>query len=81
MRHQARLQDAINDRYDRLLASDEETIDRQVALTRNWINAQPELRTILAEAELVEPDLNYEVSEVFVGLAALKPAGRGSSGD
>lgn len=65
MRHQVRLQNAIKERYERLAASDEETIDHQVALTRNWINAQPELRAILAEAERVEPVLNYEVSEVF----------------
>ena len=62
MRHQGRLQDAINDRYDRLADTDAETIDHQVALTRDWINGQPELRAILAEANAAEPRLDIEFS-------------------
>jgi hypothetical protein len=59
MRHQARLQDAIRDRYDRLADTDAETIDHQIALTRDWINGQPELRAILAEADTAEPGMDF----------------------
>jgi hypothetical protein len=60
MRHQARLQDAINGRYQRLVATDPVLIDKEAAFTRDWIRVNPELRAILAEAEQVEPDLDYK---------------------
>jgi hypothetical protein len=59
MRQQTRLLNAINDRYDRLANTDAQTIDHQVLLTRDWINAQPELRAILAEAEQVERNMSF----------------------
>ncbi len=84
MRHLARLQDAINDRYSRITDADAATIDHQITLTRDWINAQPELRTILTEAEQVEPNLKFEVwlgsmkeSEYF-GWPGRTEAGRAS---
>jgi hypothetical protein len=60
MRHQDRLQDAINGRYNRLTDTDAETIDHQIVLTHDWIAAQPELQAILIEAERAEPDLDFE---------------------
>jgi hypothetical protein len=54
------LQDELNDRYERLLATDAQIIDHQVVLVRDWINRRPELRAVLAEAGQTEPDVDSE---------------------
>lgn len=60
VRYLTHLQNAVNERYERLVATDTVIIDHHVSLVHDWINTQPELRAIITEAEQVEPGLDYD---------------------
>jgi len=58
MTSQQRLQVSIHERLRRLLAASHEDASHQIRLVTDWINDQPALRAILAEAERADPDLD-----------------------
>jgi hypothetical protein len=60
MRYQQDLQVALRDRLRRLMIATHSDAGHEVSLTVHWINKQPALLAILAEAEAVEPDLSLE---------------------
>ena len=60
MRYQQDLQVRMRDRLRRLIVANYEDAGHEVSLTVDWINNQPALRAILAEAEVVESDLDFE---------------------
>jgi hypothetical protein len=60
MRAQQDLQVSLRERYRRLLVAGYRSFPNEAAMTRNWIQAQPPLAAILAEAASVEPDLDVE---------------------
>ncbi|GFJ83046.1 hypothetical protein Phou_072260 [Phytohabitans houttuyneae] len=62
-----RLQGDVTGRYGRLADRDEDTVDHEVALTRDWIDTQPMVRAVLAEAAAAEPDLDYEAWRAGLG--------------
>jgi hypothetical protein len=59
MRYQQDLQNALSNRLRRLLDAGHATSGQEIQLVANWISGQPALRGILAEAEQVEPELNF----------------------
>lgn len=70
MRYQEDLQVKLRERLRRLLTQDFTQAGHEVRLTVDWINRQPALRAVLAEADLVEPDLD------FMGFEAGLPGGQ-----
>jgi hypothetical protein len=60
----------LRERLRRLLTQDFTQASHEVRLTVDWINRQPALRAVLAEADLVEPDLD------FVGFEEGLPGGQ-----
>jgi hypothetical protein len=63
MRHQQDLQNALSNRLRRLLDAGHATSGQEIRLVTSWISGQPALRGILAEAEQVEPGLNFSAWE------------------
>jgi len=51
MRYQQDLQVHLHERLRRLLAASHEDASHEIRLVTDWINGQPALRAILAEAE------------------------------
>jgi len=60
LRYQQDLQVNLRDRLRRLLVADCEDAGHEVRLVTGWIEQQPALRGILAEAERAEPDLDRD---------------------
>ncbi|MGH3494610.1 MAG: hypothetical protein ACRDRL_06435 [Sciscionella sp.] len=60
MRYQQDLQVRLRDRYRRLMTVDYGDLAHEIALVFGWIDGQPALRAILAEARLNEPDLDFD---------------------
>lgn len=60
VRYQQDLQVTLRDRLRQLLTAHHQDFAHQVDLTTAWIKRQPALIAILAAAERVEPELNYE---------------------
>jgi hypothetical protein len=61
VRYQQDLQASLHERLRRLIAADsEEDLSHEVRLVTDWIDRQPTLRAILAEAQRAEPDLDPE---------------------
>jgi hypothetical protein len=60
LRYQQDLQVNLRDRLRRLLVADCEDAGHEVRLVTGWIEQQPALRAILAEAERAEPDLDRD---------------------
>jgi hypothetical protein len=60
MRYQQDLQVLLRERLRSLLTAHWEDFEHQLTLVKNWIKSQPALMAILAAAERVEPNLNYE---------------------
>jgi hypothetical protein len=58
MRYQQDLQVTIRERLRRLLVAEAEDAVHEIRLVTDWIDKQPALRAILAEAARVEPGLN-----------------------
>jgi len=54
------MREALVDRYERLVDGDDDSIDHEVTLIRDWINEQPALRAILAEVANSEPAMDFE---------------------
>jgi len=63
VRFQEDLQVKLRERLRRLLVQDYTQAGHEVRLIVDWINRQPALRAVLAEAALVEPDLGFEAFE------------------
>lgn len=63
MRYQQDLQLALRDRYRRLVVAEYSTIGYEIRLVAGWISGQPALRGTLAEAERVEPGLDFDTWE------------------
>ena len=85
MRYQQDLQAALQRRYERLMAANAWDITYEVGLVADWISQQSALHAILAEAERVEPGLNFDQWErglrvAYSGLnwSARTEAGRAS---
>jgi hypothetical protein len=74
VRYQQDLQVSIHERLRRLMAADHEDASHEVRLVTDWIDRQPALRAILAEAQRAEPDLDPEAL-----VSALRDGGRGLS--
>jgi hypothetical protein len=74
VRFQQDLQVSIHERLRRLMAADNEDASHEVRLVTDWIDRQPALRAILAEAQRAEPDLDPEAL-----VSALRDGGRGLS--
>lgn len=62
-----RLRGDVASRYGRLADRDEDTVDHEIALTRDWIDDQPMARAALVEAAAAEPDLDYEAWRAGLG--------------
>jgi hypothetical protein len=60
VRYQQDLQVSIHERLRRLMTADNEDASHEVRLVTDWIDRQPALRAILAEAQRAEPDLDPE---------------------
>ncbi|MEU4777482.1 hypothetical protein [Micromonospora sp. NPDC023633] len=60
MRHQQDLQVALRERLRRILTQDYSVAGHEVRLVVDWVKKQPALRAALAEAEQVEPDLDFD---------------------
>jgi hypothetical protein len=60
VRYQQDLQVRMRDRLRRLMIANFTNAGHEVGLTVDWIGKQPALRAILAEADAVEPDLDFE---------------------
>lgn len=60
MRAQQDLQVAIRERFRRLMTAHYEDFGHQLDLTTDWISKQPALVAILAAAERIEPELDYD---------------------
>ena len=58
MRYQQDLQVSIHERLRRLMAAHPEDAGTEIRLVTGWIDSQPALRAILAEAGRTEPDLD-----------------------
>ena len=58
MRYQQDLQVGIHERLRRLMSADPEDASHEICLVAKWIDGQPALRAILAEAGRAEPDLD-----------------------
>jgi hypothetical protein len=63
VRYQQDLQVSLRERLRRLLVAYWSAAGTELRLTVDWINKQPALRAILAEAERVEPDLDVQALE------------------
>jgi hypothetical protein len=63
VRYQEDLQVKLRERLRRLVTQDYTQVSHEVRLIVDWINRQPALRAVLAEAALVEPDLDFEAFE------------------
>lgn len=74
MRFQQDLQVSIHERLRRLLAANHEDASHEVRLVTDWIDQQPALQAILAEAQRAEPDLDPQAL-----VSALKDGGSGLS--
>jgi hypothetical protein len=61
MRYQQDLQVSLRDRLRRLLTSSHEDASHEIRLVTEWIDSQPALRAILAEAEQAESGLAPDV--------------------
>jgi hypothetical protein len=59
MRHQQDLQVALRERFRRILTQRVDLAGHEVRLVVDWVKKQPALRAALAEAERVEPDLDF----------------------
>jgi hypothetical protein len=58
MRYQQDLQVSIHERLRRLMTADPEDASHEIRLVTEWIDGQPALRAILAEAGQAEPELD-----------------------
>lgn len=72
MRYQQDLQVSLHERLRRLLVAAAEDASHEVRLVTGWLDQQPAIRAILAEAELAEPGLSRDALAV-----ALRIGGRG----
>jgi len=63
VRYQQDLQVALRERLRRLYVADVSEVDHEVGLVVAWIERQPALRALLAEAERAEPDLDFDAWE------------------
>lgn len=59
MRHQQDLQVALRERLRRILTQHYGLAGHEVRLVVDWVKKQPALRAALAEAEQIEPDLDF----------------------
>jgi hypothetical protein len=66
MRYQQDLEVGLRERLRRLLVAHYTGAVQEVGLTVGWINQRPALRTLLAEAERAEPDLDFDQFETAV---------------
>src|SRR5580658_5373598 len=60
MRYQQDLQVSLRERLRRLIVASCEDASHEVQLVTGWIDSQPALRAILAEAEQAEPGLDQD---------------------
>ena len=58
MRYQQDLQVSIRERLRRLVTADPEDAGHEIRLVTDWIDEQPALRAVLAEAGQAEPELD-----------------------
>src|SRR5690242_1683838 len=65
------MQLALRERYRRLMVADYATAGQEVLFAAGWIEKQPVLRGILAEAERAEPDLDFESWEKNLATAQI----------
>jgi hypothetical protein len=60
VRYQQDIQVKLRDRYRRLMTVEYGDLVHEIKLVADWIDAQPALRAILAEARLAEPGLDFD---------------------
>jgi len=60
VRYQQDLQVSLRERLERLVAASNEDASHEIRLVTGWIDSQPALRAILAEAKRAEPELDPE---------------------